>query len=248
MTALPSPHGFAADRPALAGSPSGASEICLAGETLAALPSGALWWPRERTLCVADLHLGRAQRTARHGGALLPPYETEETLARLATEIAAMAPGRVVCLGDSFDDGQAVQDLAAGARAAIADLVEGREWIWITGNHDPAPPRLGGRCLPAIIIGALTFRHIGDPAGPKAARGEVSGHYHPKARLCLRGRRIVRPCFVADGQRLILPAFGTYTGGLDATDPVFGRLLGGSARVWLTGSPVVGLPRSALGG
>ena len=148
---------------------------------------------------------------------LLPPYETAETLDRLAAEIAALAPASVVCLGDSFDD------CAAGAgarprrrrRASLA-LIAGRDWIWIAGNHDPAPLALPGRHLAELRAGPLTFRHA---ALPDAAPGEVSGHYHPKLRLPVRGGAVTRPCFLADATRLILPAFGAYTGGLFAVRP-----------------------------
>ena len=121
--------------------------IELAGARLEARASGALWWQAERLLCVADLHLGRSERLARRGGTLLPPYETAETLDRLAAEIAALAPARVVCLGDSFDDGAAAPALAAADAAVLAALIAGRDWIWVAGNHDPLPLALAGRHL-----------------------------------------------------------------------------------------------------
>jgi DNA ligase-associated metallophosphoesterase len=218
--------------------------VTLAGARLAARGSGALWWEAERLLCVADLHLGRSERLARRGGALLPPYETAETLGRLAAEVAALAPARVLCLGDSFDDGAAGAALAPGDAAALAALMRGRDWIWIAGNHDPRPPGLGGRAHVELRLGPLAFRHA---AAPGAAPGEVSGHYHPKARLAVGGRGVSRPCFLLDGRRLILPAFGAYTGGLAARDPALAALLGPDARAVLTGAPCVALPLRALG-
>jgi hypothetical protein len=183
---------------------------------------------------------------ARRGGVLLPPYETEDTLARLAAEIAALEPARVVCLGDSFDDGAAAAALGPALAARRAALGRGRHWLWIAGNHDPAPPGLPGDWASEAAIGPLALRHVARAERPPESRAELSAHYHPKARLAHRGRRIARPCLLADARRAILPAFGTYTGGLDATDPAFDRLLAGDARAWLTGRRVVGLPRAGL--
>ena len=216
--------------------------IELAGAPLEARASGALWWQAERLLCVADLHLGRSERLARRGGPLLPPYETAETLGRLAAEIAALAPVRVVCLGDSFDDGAAGTALATADAAALAALMAGRDWIWVAGNHDPLPLALAGRYLPELVLGPLAFRHA---ARPGTAPGEVSGHYHPKLRLPIGGRGVVRPCFLLDGRRLILPAFGAYTGGLFADSPALAALLGPGARAVLTGTPCLAVPLPA---
>jgi DNA ligase-associated metallophosphoesterase len=213
--------------------------ITLAGATLAARATGALWWPAERLLCVADLHLCRSERLARRGGALLPPYETTETLDRLAAEIARLTPARVVCLGDSFDDCAAGTALAPADAQRLTALMAGRDWIWIAGNHDPAPLALGGRHLAELRLGPLAFRHAADPA-PEP--GEVSGHYHPKLRLPVRGSAVTRPCFLFDSRRLILPAFGAYTGGLRTDNPALRRLLGPDARAVITGEPCVTLP------
>jgi DNA ligase-associated metallophosphoesterase len=214
------------------------------GETLAlARPSGALWLPGLRLLAVGDLHLGRSERVARLGGALLPPYETDETLARLEAEIAATAPAAVVLIGDSFDDGAAAARLGADARARLARFAAGRRWVWLAGNHDPAPPGLPGETAPALTAGGVEFRHIADPA---SRAPEVSGHYHPKATLALRGRRVTRRCFVHEGARLMLPAFGAYAGGLDATDPAFDALFGPRASVLLLGRRLTAAPRAAL--
>lgn len=206
--------------------------------------SGALWWPAERLLAVADLHLGRAGRMARRGAPLLPPYETEDTLARLAAEIAALAPARVICVGDSFDDGAAAAALPDATRERIAALAAGRDWLWIAGNHDPRPTGLAGRWAAEAEIAGLHVRHQAGALPVGAV--EISAHFHPKARIVLRGRAVTRRCFLEDARRLILPAFGTYAGGLDATDPAFDRLLAADARAWLTGRRVVGLPRAGL--
>jgi DNA ligase-associated metallophosphoesterase len=213
-------------------------EIAFSGQVLVARPSGALWWAAERLLCVADLHLGKAERLARRGGALLPPYETAETLERLASEIATLAPALVVCLGDSFDDCAAGAALTAADMARLTALMAGPDWVWIAGNHDPGPLPLGGRQLGELAVGPLTFRH----AAVRGATGEVSGHWHPKLRLALRGGAVSRPCFLVDAARLILPAFGAYTGGLRADHPSLRALLGPGARAVLTGEPCVAVP------
>jgi DNA ligase-associated metallophosphoesterase len=220
-------------------------DFALAGARLRARPSGALWVAEAGLLVVADLHLGKAERMARRGGGLLPPYETAETLARLADEVAALAAETVLCLGDSFDDARAADALDAAARARLAAMAAGRRWVWAAGNHDPAPLGVPGTHVNEWRWGALTFRHI---AAADAPPGEVSGHYHPKATLATRARRVRRRCFLADDRRAILPAFGAYTGGLDATDAAFDALLGPEARALLLGTKVAAVPRAALAG
>lgn len=217
-----------------------------AGATLTALSSGALWWAAERLLCVSDLHLGKSERIARRGGAMLPPYETQETMARLEADIAAMGPATVVCLGDSFDDlmaAQAVEDQIAGW---LATLMAGRRWIWIEGNHDPGPVALGGTHLEELRQGGMVFRHIADAD----AAGEVSGHYHPKARVGTRAGSIIRPCFLVDEARLILPAYGAYTGGLYCHAEPLATLMGGGAKAILLSHPplAVPMPRRCVSG
>ena len=212
-------------------------EFTLSGEKLVATPEGALWLPDHALIVVSDLHLGKANRIARREGRLTPPYEVMETLTRLADVLEAYRPRTVICLGDSFDDDLAVAEISEEERAAIASLMAGRRWIWIAGNHDPAPTELGGAHLAEHAVGALTFRHI----AKQGAVGEVSGHYHPKARL--RGRR---PCFLADDSRVILPAFGVYTGGLTIADPLFDDLFAANALALMTGRTVQPAPRSAL--
>ncbi len=207
----------------------------LCGETLTACPSGALYWRSENALVVSDLHLGKSERIARRGGALLPPYDTIETLTRLSADISAVRPKTVICLGDSFDDLAAAESLDPGHYDTIARLQAGRRWVWIEGNHDPGPVDLGGEHLGELALGALRFRHIAE-AG--ADPGEVSGHYHPKAKI----RHMSRPCFMRDAGRLILPAYGCYTGGLDWMTPVLRDLFEPKAVAYLTGSRVLAVP------
>ncbi len=206
----------------------------LADETLHALPSGALYWPAQRLLCVSDLHLGKSERLARRGGALLPPYETRETLSKLDADIDRTQPAHVVCLGDSFDDLAAAEGLEDTARLWLARLMAGREWTWIEGNHDAGPVDLGGTHLARLTLGSLTFRHIADPA----ESDEISGHYHPKTRI----KGSSRPCFLLDAHRLILPAYGTYTGGLRSEDAALRALMQKGALAILTGHRALPVP------
>lgn len=218
-------------------------DFTLAGARLTALASGALWWPDHELLCVSDLHLGKAERHARRGGAPLPPYETRDTLQRLSEALQLTRPRMVICLGDSFDDLAAARALPEPERLQLTGLQAGRRWIWIEGNHDPGPVDLGGTHLDTLTLGPLTFRHIAEPG----ARGEVSGHYHPKAQVKTRLRTISRPAFLLDRDRLILPAFGTFTGGLRSTDPALARLMRPEALAILTGPSAqpVPMPRQA---
>ncbi|MEO0386264.1 MAG: ligase-associated DNA damage response endonuclease PdeM [Pseudomonadota bacterium] len=209
------------------------------GQTLTARPSGALWWAAAGVLAVADLHFGRSERLARRGGTLLPPYDTAETLARLTREVRALAPRTIVCLGDSFDDLAAANGLDAAARATVSDLAAGRRWIWVAGNHDPADPGFGGEAVETFHAGPLCFRHI---AARHPAAGEVSGHYHPKLGVPTRAGHIRWPCFLWDDQRIVLPAFGTYTGGLSARDPALRALFPDGAEAILTGRRTVSVP------
>lgn len=198
-------------------------EMVLAGAALVVDPAGVLYWPAERLLAVADLHLEKASSFARRG-ALLPPYDTAATLARLCEAIMRYRPRAIFALGDSFHDGDGPQRLGTEDREAIGALQKGRDWIWIAGNHDPDPAAgIGGVFSPAVAIGPLTFRH--EPQGEK---GEVAGHLHPMARISARGRSVSRKCFAADAERMVLPAFGAFTGGLNirsvAVVNVFGAL------------------------
>ncbi|MEY8800801.1 ligase-associated DNA damage response endonuclease PdeM [Leisingera sp. XS_AS12] len=209
-------------------------DFTLAGARLTALASGALWWADHRLLCVSDLHLGKSERHARCGGSPLPPYEGRDTLRRLETLVTALDPATVISLGDSFDDDAAARTLPAAELDQLRSLMGRRRWIWIEGNHDPAPVAFGGETLAELACGPLTFRHIAAPA----ARAEVSGHYHPKARL----RSAARPCFLLDRSRLILPAFGTYTGGLRSSAPALTALMAPDALAILTGPTALPVP------
>lgn len=198
-----------------------AARFLLNGAELTADFSGTLWWEERRLLVAADLHLEKGSGYARHG-TLLPPYDTRETLARLEAVMARLRPAMVICLGDSFHDGDAAARLDADDIALLSRLTSSCDWRWIAGNHDPAPPAdWGGRVESEIVLGPLVFRH---EAAAGSAAGEVSGHYHPKAAVQTRARRVSGRCFVTDGRRLILPAFGAYAGGLDVSDPAIGRL------------------------
>jgi len=189
-------------------------------------------------LVVSDLHLGKSERIARLGGAMLPPYETHDTLTRLDAEVEALRPDTVLCLGDSFDDSAAAQGLEEDATGWLTRLMAGRRWIWVEGNHDPGPIGLGGTHLAEHRAGPLVFRHIAE----RGAAGEISGHYHPKAVVPTRGRSVSRPCFLYDASRVILPAFGTYTGGLRCHDPVLTSLMLPGARAVLTGRQALEIP------
>jgi DNA ligase-associated metallophosphoesterase len=198
-------------------------EITVAGTTLVADPAGALYWPDEKLLAVADLHLEKGSAFAARG-VLLPPYDTTATLARLAKLIEYYSPGLVVALGDSFDDGGGPARMPEISRAALAALQRGRDWLWLAGNHDPDPPQgVGGRVAAELAIGGLTFRHQPSPHG---ADGEIAGHLHPSARVAQRGRGVARRCFAADARRIVMPAFGAYAGGLNIRDRAFVALFG----------------------
>lgn len=222
-------------------------EIVLAGARLSLLPSGVLWWPEAGLVVAGDLHLGRAERAARSGASLLPPYETAETLDRLAAEVTRLGAPTVLLLGDSFDDMEAANGLCDAVVERLMRLAAGRRWVWIAGNHDPGPAALPGSHRAEWREGPLVFRHVAEP-GPGQSPGEVSAHYHPKARLCLRGQPIARACFLAGAARLIVPAFGIYTGGLDVRDRAFDALVGEDATAFLTGRCITPIPRRRLVG
>jgi DNA ligase-associated metallophosphoesterase len=208
-------------QPALRPRPvSSGGELAVAGVGLATDTAGALYWPEQRLLVVADLHLEKGSAFAARG-VLLPPYDTAVTLARLAQLIARYAPRVVIALGDSFHDGRGPARLADTDRASLQGLQRGRDWIWIAGNHDPEPAiGVGGRFLDTFSSGAITFRH--EPVAP--SRGVIAGHLHPVARVARRGRAVSRRCFICDGERLIMPAFGAYAGGLNVRDRAFAQV------------------------
>ena len=197
--------------------------LILAGVTLAADPAGAIYWPDEKLLVVADLHLEKGSAFAARG-VLLPPYDTATTLARLARLIERYAPHLVVALGDNFHDGGGPARMSETSRVALAALQRGRDWLWLAGNHDPHPAEnIGGRFADVLTLGALSFRH--EPA-PRQSDGEVAGHLHPVARVSRRGRAVSRRCFASDGKRLVMPAFGVYAGGLNVRDRAIVSLFG----------------------
>ena len=197
------------------------STISVAGVTMRADLSGALFWEEQRLLVVSDLHLEKGSSFATRG-VLLPPYDTAATLNRLASVIARHDPRMVIALGDSFHDRTAHARLATSDRNAIAALQVRRDWIWISGNHDPAlPSDLGGMVATEVAIGRIVFRH--EPTG---RIGEIAGHLHPKARVPTRGRTMERRCFASDGECAVMPAFGAYAGGLSIRDVAFAKLFG----------------------
>ncbi|MBB6253909.1 ligase-associated DNA damage response endonuclease PdeM [Nitrospirillum iridis] len=204
--------------------------LTLNGAVLQADASGALFWPERGLLVVADLHLEKGTAFARRG-TLLPPYDTAATLARLEATCRRLAPTRVLCLGDSFHDGHAGDRVSDEDGRRLAALIQAHDWLWVAGNHDPAPPPAwGGRVVADWMEGPLVFRHEAEDG---MAVGEVSGHYHPKATVPTRARRVGGRCFITDGRRLVLPAFGAYTGGLDVREPALRRLFPGAFSIVL---------------
>jgi len=191
------------------------------------LPEGAVYCPTGRALLLADLHLEKASSYAARGQ-MLPPYDSIETLRRAALLIDRVQPDRVYCLGDSFHDRGGVDRLEEAARALLLRLTAAVEWMWIVGNHDSEiSDPLGGRVMAQAMLGNIVLRHEADPHDREP---EISGHYHPKFHVRVRGRRVSRPCFVAGRTKLILPSFGSLTGGMDAADPVILRTVGLDAR------------------
>ncbi len=198
-----------------------ATLVGVRGVVMELFPEAALWWADTRMLVVADLHLEKGSSFARRGQ-LLPPYDTSETLAGLARLIARLDPRVVVALGDSFHDREGATRLSVSHRVMLKGLQVGREWIWVAGNHDPERPAgLEGQSLDELGVGSLTFRH--EPRSAPAA-GEVAGHLHPCARVYGSGKSVRRRCFVGDGERLVLPAFGAYAGGLNVLDEAIAGL------------------------
>ncbi len=216
-----------------------AREISLGRRRFTALLGGALWWRARRTLIFADLHFEKGSSYAAKGS-MLPPYDTRETLLRMNVEIDRLDPAHVVCLGDSFHDGEAWSRMHADDIGLLAALAHRRRWTWVAGNHDPAPPRgIGTEIVASLALDDLVFRHQADVADER----DVSGHFHPKAFLRGRGGGQGRRCFVEDGKRLVLPAFGAYTGGLDIADNVFAALFPRGFNAHLLGQTrVVSLP------
>jgi uncharacterized protein len=199
------------------------AEIAVAGTALFADFAGAIFWPEQSLLAIADLHLEKGSSFARKG-MLLPPYDTAATLGALARALAHYRPRAVIALGDSFHDGDGPTRIADQDRAALKELQRGRDWIWIAGNHDPYSAQgIGGSFAGMLAVGTLVFRHEPSPQGTEC---EIAGHLHPLARVSRRGRSVSRRCFASDGKRLVMPAFGAYAGGLNVRHRAFRRVFG----------------------
>ncbi len=208
----------------------GALHISVNGETLLLDRSGAAYWPAEQTLVFADLHFEKGSAYAKRG-ALLPPYDTRATIRRMEQTIARFAPARVIALGDSFHDGEADARLDAEERAMLTALASRGDWLWVEGNHDPKPPAwIGGIVAAQFARGGLAFRHL-----PTAQKGEIAGHLHPAVTVTRHGTSVRRRCFVSDGARLLLPAFGAYAGGLDVRDEAIASLFAGGGTAYALG-------------
>jgi DNA ligase-associated metallophosphoesterase len=200
--------------------------LSFAGETFVPSAAGTLFWQARQALLVADLHLEKASWFARLGQ-LLPPYDSHATLTALSAEVERTGATRLYCLGDSFHDRFGCDRLPAQSRELLLDLTSRLDWTWIVGNHDPGfADHCGGTVVEEVEIGAILLRH---EARPDEVRAEISGHFHPKLRLSMNGRRISRRCFVASDRKLSLPAFGSLTGGLDVRHPEIVRAISGEA-------------------
>ncbi len=206
--------------------------VRLAGAAVRFDPAGVMHWPDEDLVVVADLHLEKGSAQAVRGS-LVPPYDTRATLLALERVMVRLKPRRVVALGDSFHDRRGEGRMDADDAARLRAMTAAADWFWITGNHDPEPPRgLGGTAADVVAIGPLVFRH--EPSGREV--GEVAGHLHPAARIAVRGRSLRRRAFACDGRRCVLPAFGAYTGGLNLMDPAWRGLMDRSRLVaWMIG-------------
>jgi uncharacterized protein len=209
-----------------------AAPIHIAGERLMLDPMGALFWPAARLLAVSDLHLEKGSSFARRG-MLLPPWDTHATLDRMTLLLRRWSPAMVVALGDSFHDAHGSARLPATELHRLNAMTEAHHFVWVQGNHDPTPPAgVGGAWVESYATGPMMFRHR---AVALAEPGEIVGHHHPKAQIQARTGTVSRPCFVADARRLMMPAFGAYTGGLDVRDPAITRLFPRGGRVFLLG-------------
>ena len=220
--------------------------VSFAGHEMRALTRGALFWPRRNALLFADLHFEKASWYAR-SGQMLPPYDSMATLDSVEAVIAETGAREIWCLGDSFHDSDGPARLPADARARLSALTQATDWTWVTGNHDhalahvtngvgqadvrPDAMALGGRIVEEALIDGIMLRH---EAMAQDSQPEISGHFHPKLRLSLRGRHVARPCFVMGATRMILPAFGALTGGLDAHHPQIRALVGNGAEAMVS--------------
>jgi DNA ligase-associated metallophosphoesterase len=207
------------------------ASITFCGEHLLLDPAGALVWPRLNLLAVADLHLEKGSACARRG-ALVPPWDSRVTLQRFSALVARYQPRIIVSVGDGFHDDEAALRLEAEDALVLTGMAQAARLVWVCGNHDPSPPRgIGGECAAAFEAGPLVFRH----QARNGASGEISGHFHPKARVATRAGEVVRPCFVAGAQRIVLPSFGAYTGGLEIGSPAIAALFPDGAEAFLLG-------------
>jgi uncharacterized protein len=207
--------------------------VSLTGKAFRAHMSGALYWPAEKALIVSDLHLEKGSHFAERGQ-MLPPYDTRETLRKLASVIDAYDAATVIALGDSLHDVTASDRIDPADLETLRMMQEDREWIWITGNHDrEISPMLGGSIRPSLTVEGISLRH--EPT-PGAVTHEIAGHLHPAARLVVHGTALRRPCFAGNGLRLVMPAFGAFTGGLNILDAAFEPLFGNDGMsVWMLG-------------
>jgi len=198
--------------------------------------SGALFAPDVRTLLVADLHLEKGSSLARRG-VHLPPYDTRQSLLQLGAVMAATGAERLILLGDSFHDEGARGRIDAADLALLRSLAAAADTLWIAGNHDPSPPAdIGGRVVEEIMLGGISLRH--QPRALRDGECEIAGHLHPAAAVTARGLSIRRRCFIADSRRLIMPAFGSYTGSLSVRSPAFEGLFG-DFHVWMIGDAAI---------
>ena len=210
--------------------------ISLGGLDFIPALSGALYAPAFRALLVADLHLEKGTSLARRG-VHLPPYDTRESLSQLHTALAEARPERLIFLGDSFHDGEARERIDAADLADLRAITSSFETVWITGNHDPSPPAdIGGRIVREMALGPVTLRH--EPRALAPGECEIAGHLHPAAAVHARGHRIRCRCFIADGRRMIMPAFGSYTGALSVRSQAFDGLFE-TFDVWMIGAKAI---------
>ncbi len=207
-------------------------ELQFMGNTFVLDPSGCLYWKEKNLLVVSDLHLEKGSSYAAKKGLFIPPYDTQATLETLALRIAYWQPQTLLSLGDSFHDDNAASRLPNSYKQHLSQLMQGREWIWISGNHDPSPPQdLGGTFCESIQIDNLNFCHE-----PKldCKPGEIAGHLHPSAKIKQRGKSVRRRCFIGDEKRFVMPAFGSFTGGLNVLDEAYsGFFKGRNFKSWM---------------
>lgn len=216
------------------------------GIALIARPDGSLYWPDGATLFVADLHFGKGDALARRG-LPLPPFDTRATLEKLDRAVRDSAAAAVIALGDSFHDMAASRTLDQADRDRLAALTARVDWGWLLGNHDPEPPvGVGGRVVRDGPHGPFFLRHEATDAPWTGL--ELSGHFHPKTRVPTAHRRVPKPCFAAGPGRIVLPAFGAFTGGLDIADPAIARLFPSGCEAWVpAGQRVLRFDGAALG-